>query len=240
MGTDSNDGILATRFFTKLVGAPRGRAFVLNYLQSMEESDEGAVFDLLVERVTDPEFRKMVRVHRDDEKRHAEIFRRAVERVVESGGPDAHPGPVEEQLHVVRRLDDVLGGLSAKFIAGEVGIMELYVLLQVLEERAVGHLPRIAVALRSVDVESAEDLERVLRDERRHVKYARAIARRYAPDDATYERELARVRAAEARVFAEQTNAFTRVVVERRLLDVSPIERLGWQALAFLGELAAA
>jgi rubrerythrin len=230
-------GALGARYFDKLVATPRGRAFVLRFLQSTEESDEGAVFDMLLSQVNDPEFHKLVRIHRDDEERHAGIFRRAVERLVERFGPEVEPGPVPEELHVVGRLDAHLGGLSESFIAGRAGIMEVYALLLVVEERAVREWPVIVDALRAVDPEAAEDVARVINDERRHVKYARAISRRYAPDAETLERTLAWVRAAEQRAFEENNAAMTRIVLERDLLDVGSIERAFWKGLVYLDSL---
>jgi rubrerythrin len=218
--------MIQARFLDKLVATPRGRAFMLNFLRSTEESDEGGVFDALVTRVEDQELQKLVRVHRADEDRHAEIFRKAVLRV---GGACV---PVEAELRVVERVDGLLGGWAESFLARTLGVMEMYVLLLVVEERAVREWPAIAAALRKVDPESAADLERVIADERRHVKYARAISRRYAPDEATLERTIRRVRAAEKRAFALHTKAFTRIVLDRDLLAVGRLERIFWKGMA--------
>jgi rubrerythrin len=233
-------GVVGARFLERLVTKPRGRAFILNFLRSTEEADEGALFDMLVQRVEDPELQRMVKRHRDDERRHAEIFQRAAERVVALGDPEANPGPVPKELEVVGRLDQLLGGFAAGFLAGRVGVMEVYLILLALEERAVREWPAIAAALRPIDPESAADVDRVLRDEARHVRYARAISRRYAPDEATLERTLAHVRRAEQQAFDENTNAFTRIALERGLVDVGPVEHLFWRAATFLGDLRTA
>jgi hypothetical protein len=235
--TSPSGGVIGARFLEKLVATPRGRAFLLRFLQSTEESDEGAIFDTLLERVDDPKLHELVRIHRADEQRHTEIFRQAVDRVVRAGGPGTAPGPIPDELRVVARLDELLGQSADGFVAGRVGVLEMYALLLVLEERAVREWPAIVHALRAVDPEAASDVERVVRDEGRHVKYAHAIVRRYAPDEATRERVLGRVRKAEQRAFDEHTNAFTRAVLDRDLLEVGRVERVFWRGIVFLGEL---
>jgi rubrerythrin len=104
--------------------------------------------------------------------------------------------------------------------------------LQVIEERAVKEYPVIADVMRPYDAASAAVVDQVARDEVRHVKYARAISRKYAPDDATLERTLALYRAAEARAFEEQGRAVLAFALERDLLGASGVERFFWRALA--------
>jgi hypothetical protein len=142
-------GWIGQRFLDKLAKGTRGRIFLLNFLRSTEESDETAIFDTLVTCVDDPELHKLVRVHRADEERHAEIFRRAIERL---GGT---PSPVPDELRIIDRLNGLLGGWGEAFLAKTIGVMEMYVLLQVVEERAVREWPAIVKALRPVDPESA-------------------------------------------------------------------------------------
>jgi rubrerythrin len=230
-------GALGARFLTKLLTSPRGRAFMLRYLQSTEEADEKAVFDMLLSRVDDPELHRLVKIHVADEERHAGIFQRAVARVVETEGLDAEPGEIPQNLRIVARLDERLGGYADGFVSGRLGVMEAYVLLLVLEERAVREWPTVAAILRDIDPEAAADVERVIRDEQRHVKYARAISRRYAPDEATLERTIARVRAAEEASYQENVIAVTRYAVDNDLMAVGPVERLFWKGIVAAGEL---
>jgi hypothetical protein len=219
-------GWLDQLYLRRLVASPRGRSFLLSFMADAEESDEKGVFDHLLARVDDPELHKMVRVHRDDEKRHAEMLRACVVRQ----GVPAFAVPPE--LRVVDRIDRLLGGLAAKFVGDERGVMEAYVLLQVIEERAVRQFPGIVRALRPVDPASADTVARVVRDEERHVRYARAISRRYAPDEATLGRTLRRFREVEERAYAAHGRAFAAAVAERDLLTVRGPERFFWRALS--------
>lgn len=232
VANEPSGGVIGARFRERLVATPRGRAFLVRFLQSTEESDEAGIFDLLLARVDDPELRKLVRIHRDDEDRHAAIFRGCVERISAASG--VRPGPVPDDLRIVARIDELLGGLADPLRSGRLGVMEMYVVLQVIEERAVREWPAIVRALQPVDPDTARAVEGVVRDEQRHVKYARAISRRYAPDEATLERTLTHVREVEAAAYAENADAFLRIVVDRDLLDVGRVERAFWKGLALL------
>jgi hypothetical protein len=216
---------VGSRFLDGLTRGRRGRAFLYAFLIGAEEADERGVFDRLLARVDDPELHQLVRTHRDDELRHAAMLREHVERA----GLDTIAIPAE--LQVVPFIDRALDRVADRFVADEAGVMEAYLLLQVLEERAVAQYPLFARALCAVDPAGAAVVLAIVRDEERHVKYARAISRRYAPDAAALEHTLARYRTAEARAFAEHGRALTRHVVDRAFLDVRGPERLAWRLL---------
>jgi rubrerythrin len=218
-------GWLDTRFLERLVATPRGRAHVLGFLAAIEV-DESAVFDTLLAKVQDPGLARLVRRHKEDEERHHRLLAECVART------GVEPGALPEELNVTLRLDRALGGFAESFVAGQLGVMETYVLLQVIEERAVRQYPHIVKALAPVDPESAEVLARVVEDEKRHVRYARAVSRRYAPDAETLEKTLAHVRAIERSVFEAHLAATMSHALENRLLAIGPAERLVWRALA--------
>ncbi len=213
-------------FLSRVVASPRGRAFLLDFMADAEDSDERKVFDTLLARVDDPELHELVRIHRDDELRHAALLRACVAR------QGVTPDPTPDELHILDRIDRDLGGFVDAFLADRQGVMEAYVLLQVVEERAVLQFPLIVRALAGVDPESAAVLARIVRDEERHVKYAIAISRRYAPDPETLAGTLARVRAVEASAFEAHNRALMRHVARHELLAVPRPARLIWRALA--------
>ena len=220
--------MLKSLFLSRLVANPRGRAFLLAFMANAEESDEGA-FDELVARADAPEVQKMVRLHRQDEARHGRLLRACVARV---GAPDE---PLPDELRYIDRLDRMTGGdFRRGFLAdgSGVGIMKVYALLQVVEERGVAQFAIIARALAARDPESARIVREIVGDEERHVKYARAICRRYAPDPATLARTLADFRALEARAFAEHCRDFLGWCVARDLVGRSALERRAWRTIA--------
>lgn len=219
---------LDSLYMKRLVSNPRGRAFLLSSLAEAEEADEGGVFDNLLARVDDPELGKLVRRHRDDEARHAELYRGCLART------GITPVPVPKELRIIDRIDRNLGGFGASFVAGDTGVMEAYLLLQVIEERGVREFAKIANALDEVDPESASVVRSIVRDEERHVLYAKAISRRYAPDEATLARELDRFRHAEERAFQDHGVVFLRFVQDHDLLGVRGPERLLWKTLAMV------
>ncbi len=217
--------LIQTRYLDRLVHSDRGRAFMLAFMADAERSDEQMVFDTLLARVDDPELHALVRIHRDDEERHGELLDECMRRV------GVTPPAVPDELRFVFRLDAQLDGFAAEFVAGRRGVMEAYVLLQVIEERAVVQFPGIARALRSVDPYAADVVERVTEDERRHVRYARAISRRYAPDADTLARTLACFRRAEAVAFAAHGQAYLHFAIDHDLLAVGWPEKLLWRAI---------
>jgi rubrerythrin len=217
---------LQKRFLELLLATPAGRAHVLNTSGDAENSDEARIFDLLLERVDDPELARMIRIHQADEVRHAEMFFDCVRR------QGFEPYPVPDQLKLITRLGEAVGEVD---VSDRAGVMRAYVLLQVIEERAITQFGLIEPELRKVDPVSADVVRRIANDEERHLKYCHAIAKRYAPDEATHAATLARTRALEARAFAENSRAHMDWALEHDLLGVGPVRRAFWRGLAALG-----
>ena len=214
----STTAVPSAEFFTpagyaRLLGSPRGRAFHLSWMAHAEEADEG-VFDRLLASVDIPELNRMVAIHAGDEQRHAALLRQCAARA------GVVPEPVPPELHYIEQLRRLSGGgdLEAVFANGHWSIMQIFAMLQVVEERGVRQFPMVAAALRPVDPESADVVAGIIRDEERHVGYARAISRRYAPDPASLEQVLALCRDVEARAFVENERAYLRFAEEHHLL----------------------
>lgn len=222
------------RFLNQLLATPRGRAHVLAQAADAEANGEGGFFDVVLARVDDPELGRLVRRHRDDEVRHAAMFH---ERAVAQGVPVP---AVPAELKVIERLDRAVGSLFDREIKDRTGIMEAYLLLQVVEERAVTQFGLLEPPFRRVDPATAGVIAQVRRDEERHLKYCHAIARRYAPDEFTHARTLRRYRTIEAQVYADVARANMRHALEHGLLEAGPLARLGWRALALLNALVGA
>jgi len=231
MSTKPSKKPFAGRFMDRLFSCARGRAFMLNLLADAEIEDEGKVFETLKARVDDAELRKLVRIHHDDEKRHNLML---LECVARNGGA---PGPVPPELRVAHRLDEELGGFFDSFIGGRKDVMEAYVLLLVLEERACFQFPLLVETLHKYDPNSARVLDQVLCDERRHARYARAISRRYAPDPETLAETIERFSAAEERAVNRYTADLIRHALDHDLLPVGGLERLFWRAMAKFGRM---
>jgi len=198
--------------YARLLASPRGRAFHLHWMAHAEEADEG-VFDELLAHVDAPDLHKLIQIHADDETRHARLLRECVARV------GVVPEPVPDELLYVERLRRTAGAdLESLFANGAASIMQIFAMLQVVEERGVSQFPLVERALRPVDPESAGVVAGIIRDERRHVQYARAISRRYAPDPATLELVLGLCREVEGQAFAENERAYLRFAVTHGLL----------------------
>src|SRR5688572_9750926 len=156
---------LRRRYMTRLLQNPRGRAHVLTQLADAEASGEGAVFDRLLSHVDDPKLQKMIRRHAADEIRHAEMFRSCLPRT----GVAAAEVPAE--LRLIDRLDAATGHLLDRGIRGPEDIMEAYLLLQVIEERAITQFRFFEEIFREIDPETADVIAAIAKDEERHLKY---------------------------------------------------------------------
>ena len=158
---------------------------------------------------TTPELQRRIRRHQADEIRHAELFRGCLART----GVAAEEVPAE--LRIVDRLDAALGGFLERPITDRSGVMEAYLILQVIEERAVTQFPVFIQAFADTDPETARTLAEVTRDEERHLLDCEAISRKYAPSEEARLVALDRLRIAEARVFKANQGANLRHTLGR-------------------------
>jgi rubrerythrin len=198
---------------------------VLSQVADAEATDEGRIFDEALSHVDDPELQKLIRKHQADELRHAELFLACEAR---QGLP---PRVVPNHLRLLRRIEARLGAPLHKPIHGREDIMKAYLLLQVLEERAMVQFDVFIRAFRDVDPETSAVFEAVKADEARHLKYCHAISRRYAPDEATRLAYLARARVEEAAAYRENQLANMEYTMETGLMK-GAARRAFWRALA--------
>ena len=218
---------LNLRYMKDLTATAAGRAHILRQLADAESTGESAIFDRVLARVTDPPLARMIEKHRSDEIRHEIMFRKCLARTHQS------EEQTPDHLRVIRRLDEKLGHLLDRPIRDARDITEAYLVLQVLEERAVHEFAFLERAFRDVDPETADTLALVLKDERRHLLYCQAIARRYTPDDEQRAAMLQRIRRLEAEAYLENRRANMQHVRERRIIRRES-RRLFWRALEAL------
>lgn len=229
-------------FFRTLLATPEGRAHVLSLMVSAEEGDEAGVFDRLIERMDDPKLKKVIEAHQADEVRHAGMYRACLARHGLCEERD-----IPDELQVIKVIADQAGGEFARGDAGAIdgreSVMETYALLLAIEERGVQQFPLIGAEFRRLgDHETADVFDAVARDERGHVKSCRTLGRRYAADDASWERAVERYRAVERRAFdfvgvATLKHAMNRGLVRRGLV-ARALRRLGRLAPRVAREIA--
>jgi hypothetical protein len=221
-------------FLRSLVSHPAGRAHILSVMVAAEEGDEAGVFDQLILKADDPELEKLVRRHQEDERRHAAMYRACLSR----SGLDLQPVP--DELLIIRRVGREAGGIfaasvdasSSPGIATREDVMNTYALLLAIEERGVQRFPLIGAEFRRIgDHETADTFDRVTADERRHTRYCRAIGRRYAADDTTWERAVGKYRRLEVRAFKRVGRATILHAVKHRLVARGALGHLARLAL---------
>jgi rubrerythrin len=189
---------LNVAYLRKLASTREGRAHVLSQTADGESSGEARIFSEVLARVDDPELQRMVRRHAEDELRHERLFR---ERLA-ANGADPQTAP-PESLRLVTALDRALGGILDRPIVDARGVLEAYCLLQALEERACASFGIFVDGFGPSDPASGAVFAEVLEDEKRHLKYCVAVARRYAASEAERLEVLAHMREVEAQVFRE-------------------------------------
>jgi len=167
----------------------------------------------------------MITKHRDDEIRHEQLFVAARDKT----GIDV--GAVPNELKLIDRLDRAVGGFFAQPIRDRRDIMQAYLMLQVIEERALTQFALFELAFRGIDDQTADVIAEIAKDEERHLKYCHAIARRYAPSEAVQQATLDELRQLEARCFAENGRANMQHLFDRGYVAVNPVEKLFWQAV---------
>jgi rubrerythrin len=216
---------LGLRFVKRLVATPKGRAHLLNQLADAESNGEADLFNRALAQVDDPSLRKMIEKHQSDEIRHAELF---------SARRDAtgvRTRAVPPHLKLLDRINAAADGILDEPIADRAGVMRAYLMLQVLEERAMRQFPVFEAAFREVDPETADVLVEIMADEERHLKYCQAIAKRYAPDQATLDATLAKYRELEARAFVANSRANLEWLFEREIFAGNGVEKAVWWVL---------
>lgn len=220
---------LTLAFMTQLFSHPRGRAHLLSMASDAESSGEGRVFEELLKRKDDAELARLVVRHRDDEVRHAEVLaERAKENAAQAG---IEVPKVPAHLKLIDRLDRALGGFFSQELSTREDVMRAYLVLQVIEERAITQFDLYVEALKEVDPKTAETFAQISQDEARHLRYCHAIARRYAPSPEVHAQVLRHIREVEARVFAQNSNDNLAYALEQGLLPVSWPVKLAWRAV---------
>jgi rubrerythrin len=224
---------LTAVFLKGLLSRPEGRAHLLNSVADAEDTGEAAIFERLLRHVEDPRLRQMITRHQADEIRHAELLRGCLRRT----GVD--PGPVPAHLRLLDRLDRLAGGLMAMPVEDDRDVMIAYLMLLVIEERALHQFAQFVPAFERVDPVTAAVFREIARDEERHLRYCHAISRRYAPGEATWEAHLHHFRTLEARAYAENNRANMDHLFERGIHRAGPLARRAWGAVQALAARSA-
>jgi rubrerythrin len=220
---------LAKAYMRRIVATPGGRAFILTSLADAEANGESKIFDAVLSQVDDPALRRMVKKHQEDEVRHAALYRAAAEKV---GVPLE---PIPANLKLLDRLDAAVGGFLSKPISDALGVMEAYVMLQVIEERGITQFRILESLFREHDVETAEMIGQIAGDEERHLRYCLAISKRYAPNEEIRLATLAKYRELEARCFAENGEAMMAHTFGKGLFDGGPVVKWFWKTVQGYG-----
>lgn len=204
---------LDLRIRRRILSQPGSLAYFLSSYEDAESSGEAQVFERALVRATDPEVRRLIGRHRDDELRHAAMLRRCREDL---GLPTM---PIPPELQLIELLSRRAGGVLELAMDRDEHVARAYQMLYVVEERAVAQFRRTIPVLRAVGRgDTAAVFESIARDEERHLLYCEAVGTRYSLDAAAFRAGLDELRAIEARAFAEVSRATVVYLMDRGLL----------------------
>jgi rubrerythrin len=228
---DVVESALNKRFLRTYLATPQGRAGLLRQLADAEGGDGGEldIFSHVLAVMDDEKLRSLVKQHHADEERHEQLFLARMR----AQGVEIENTP--KDLHLLHVLDERVGFFSTP-VTTRRQVMEAYLLLLVIEERAIRHFDRMAQGFEDAgDHESARVLREVKADEVRHVRTCEAVSRRYADSEAERQEALSRLRQLERESFA---------LVQRRNLRLRLEEgvfrgpaRWFWRTLLAVAEL---
>jgi rubrerythrin len=220
------------RLFLRQVAAhPRGKATMLQMLADEEGGNGGELdlFEHMLAVIDDDEVRKIVRLHKADEERHERLY---AERARSVG---VAPIQVPNAARLLYRLDAHVGFFSRP-ITTRAQVADAYLLLWVIEERAIRQFGKQRAAFLSVgDTETAAIIDEVSRDEERHLRYCQAVSKRYMPDDAARMKRLAELRALEEQCFREVQQIMLQIFVDEGVVPAGPWGMV-WRALASMAK----
>lgn len=219
-------------FLKEMLATPRGKATLLAQLADAEGGDGGEldIFAHILAVLDDAEIEKLVRVHKSDEERHEKLF---MERA-QAAGAERYKMP--SSAHLLRRLDQHVGFFS-KPVTDRKGVVDAYVLLLVIEERAVKQFNRYQEAFaRAGDVETVAVIEQIAKDEERHLKYCHAITKRYSESEEARQTRIAEFRALEDKCFDEVQAMNLRLLVDNGFVGHTWWTKLLWGRLSALAE----
>lgn len=222
------DDRLQRLFLQELLATARGRATLLQQLAEAEGGDGGEldIFEHLLDVIDDDEVKKLVRVHKEDEERHEQLF------FARRDAMGAAAVALPKSSHLLRRLDAHTGFFSRP-ITDRAGVVEAYLLLLVIEERATRQFGRWEAAFRRQgDDVTADTIRDIGKDEERHLKYCEAITRRYSDDEGTRQQRLAHYRALELTCFQEVQAANLSFLVDHGFVGHSWWTKVLWSTLS--------
>lgn len=222
---------LSMSFLRRVIAKPEGRAHVLRELADAEGNGENGFFEVILAKMDDPQLRRLVEKHKADELRHEQLFLACAER---TGAPVE---PVPDEVKYVERVYQRTGFYDKPIENGR-DIMEAYLLLQAVEERSVIQFALMEQVFREVDPATADVFLVIIKDEERHIKYCDAIARRYAPDEASRVHVLRRMRELEAECFADNGRANMAYTFSRGYFDGGALVKFAFRTLQRLGARA--
>lgn len=167
-------------FLNQLVQTKIGQTLFLSMAVEGEETDEGLTHDQVMAFIDDPKLAEMAIRHHGDEMRHAQLFRKCLERL----GLTYIKLP--DSLKMTKRIQSI----SPKYFSGiktSADMTATCAMAYILEDRGIIQYTSLANAFDAVDRETAETFRTIIRDEHYHLEGCQKLGKHYAADDQVWE-----------------------------------------------------
>jgi rubrerythrin len=214
-------------FWSRLAATPAGRRHIYSFAIAAEEGDEHGVFDLLADKASDIDLKKLVRAHQADEERHAGLFRECLSRM------GATREAIPDSMQIIRRM----GGKFNSYQNTDQTVVELYAMLRAIEVRGVEQFPIIAEALRPFDAFGADTFVEVAADEKRHVGFCDRIGSVEAKSSSEWQRAVQKYEKIERAAFLEHGIVSLRYAIRNGLLEPNLLENAGEKLITAMENL---
>lgn len=204
--------------------------FVLSCILAVEANEEARFFEAVQDHVDGPLARAVAR-HAADEDKHVVLVTEAL-RIL---GRPALPVPAD--LEIVPVLDEAMGGCIAELdLSDPMQLGRAYLVLHALERRMAERMRMLGTAIAHRHPEIAAILFEIAADEKRHIAWCQAVARKLIGDDEVYARMRDELVDVEARAYARFTTRYVRHILRVGFTRLSRPERLAWRLVGWLGE----
>ncbi|MBT3584218.1 MAG: ferritin-like domain-containing protein [Halobacteriovoraceae bacterium] len=208
----------------------KGLTYLFSQLADAESSNGGEIkiFEQLIDYVQDPGLKKVLAVHKADEERHEKMFLHYIELM------GTNPITLGDDQRVLSLLERELGLLKRPVKCDE-DVVQLILLLQVIEERAIQEFEALKVAFEK-DLVIVNLLETIIKDERKHLVYCQKVATFYQQDSQKIEQTLNRFRKIEEYCYRQLSANHMTYCMQEDLIKGSFWRRF-WGFMGQLGNL---
>ncbi len=215
---------LASQYIKHVLNTKEGYAQVISQLADAEGGGgEQTLFSQLKEYVQDPQIKKIVEIHEEDEKRHEEMFLELLKK------KKLDIIKVDNQFRLLHHLNLKLNFMNMR-VQSDADVILVYTVLKVVEERAVSTYQSYLDSGQS-DEDLMLILRRIQEDEKKHLRFCDKVLQIYGTKE-KLKSEYARVKEIEEVVYQKVSFSVMQYQIDHGLFK-HVREAFFWQIMRF-------